>query len=597
MKLMHLIFTSQLLFSALLASPCIRIANKTKHPVYVSFYYSQRPTLVRASTSILLPASNAVRLSPPHTKFAHQRFIACAPRSPLPRKLSSRKTPFLTAPRAIGLGKPSDFTLFKEGARYRLEPTHVWETIERTHVDISHSSHIQEPVRVEQKELSIEEKHTQRMLHAQSHIEKLLPHKPARPLTVAFCSSGGGIRAMSATMGALRGLKDIDFLDTITTMSVLSGSSWALAPWILSGQTCHAYDQALSSRLTQGILPNVKEICKDLERVKKEKALLQQQTSIIDFYGLALSHTLIKPLTPHHATCTLSQLSKCFDYTKHPIPLFTAAARLDNETYSWFTCTPERITSQHNNHSIPLWSLGRSFQHGEPHNRMPEPSLGYMLGIFGSSFSLSLRDVIEKAPDYVGSWATGWLTQGMRSHIENAAWANKKISASSLPNFLYKLPDTPGSDKEFLTLVDGGYKNNIPLEPLLSHHKGALDLIIILDNRRNLSHRITGWHDAVATLQSAGYEIPHLSDKQITTQTCTYAPATKSGMPSLIYLTLSPDETYPVKGFDITKDRRYITPNFYYSKRDYKELSDFTAHAIRQRRDLFVKALTESAQL
>ncbi len=55
--------------------------------------------------------------------------------------------------------------------------------------------------------------------------------------TIAMVCSGGGYRAMLGTIGSLSGLKRIGLLDTVTYISSLSGSTWALGVWMSTGMT------------------------------------------------------------------------------------------------------------------------------------------------------------------------------------------------------------------------------------------------------------------------------------------------------------------------------------------------------------------------
>ena len=45
--------------------------------------------------------------------------------------------------------------------------------------------------------------------------------------TVGVCFSGGGSRALSATMGQLRGLRALGVLDDVLFISSVSGGTWA----------------------------------------------------------------------------------------------------------------------------------------------------------------------------------------------------------------------------------------------------------------------------------------------------------------------------------------------------------------------------------
>jgi len=53
---------------------------------------------------------------------------------------------------------------------------------------------------------------------------------------IAMICSGGGYRAMLCTTGSLCAANKIGLLDATTHLTALSGSTWAIAPWISTGK-------------------------------------------------------------------------------------------------------------------------------------------------------------------------------------------------------------------------------------------------------------------------------------------------------------------------------------------------------------------------
>src|SRR5215468_2178099 len=54
------------------------------------------------------------------------------------------------------------------------------------------------------------------------------------PMTVGIAFSGGGTRAATATVGALRGLRQNGWLDRVQYLTAVSGGSWASVPFTYS---------------------------------------------------------------------------------------------------------------------------------------------------------------------------------------------------------------------------------------------------------------------------------------------------------------------------------------------------------------------------
>lgn len=51
---------------------------------------------------------------------------------------------------------------------------------------------------------------------------------------IGLCLSGGGVRALVASAGFIKGLDDNGCTEIISYISALSGSTWMLAPWMQS---------------------------------------------------------------------------------------------------------------------------------------------------------------------------------------------------------------------------------------------------------------------------------------------------------------------------------------------------------------------------
>ena len=93
--------------------------------------------------------------------------------------------------------------------------------------------------------LSDEEKTAVRVRQEQSvgpAIKHIIGQGGAKRIpTIAVVASGGGVRAMLATLGVLKGLEETGLVNAVTYMCGLSGSTWALAQWI-SSKDPHSMD-------------------------------------------------------------------------------------------------------------------------------------------------------------------------------------------------------------------------------------------------------------------------------------------------------------------------------------------------------------------
>lgn len=201
--------------------------------------------------------------------------------------------------------------------------------------------------------------------------------------------------------------------------------------------------------------------------------------------------------------------------------------------------------------------------------------LGYFLGMFGSAFSVSFRDALERAPDFLGEFANKIISEDLHRSITQADWANKKISPACLPNFAYAYEGAQHNEEQELAIFDGVYKNNLPLLPLLRHHDGELEAIIILDSQRIKANRSKNAQRAWDACGAHGFKLPPLATEEIENNSLIIMK--EPGAPTIIYVTLEPDLSYdPI--FNPTIDPVYATPNFYYPPAAYAKLVGMMYH-------------------
>lgn len=588
------------LTAGFLTPATIRLANTTGSTVYCAFYYQQGSTLTRATQPHVLPSDNALVLPLPSSRLLCTRVVAISNDRSMPEHTTT-KHPFTTSIHRVGLWEPDDFTLYIDNISGNtcLSGTRQWhEHLERWHeyqaylktcaVTEKHATVSAQPLPAHTAYLAA------RARHAQTAQEIILKSSLSRPLRIGMCASGGGIRAMLATLGVLRGLQQIGLLDTITSVSCLSGSTWALLPWITSATSIDEYLADVSSRLAHGLMHHLKEQYRDLSDIKKKKELCGLSMSAIDLYGIGLSYTLLKPLSDAHAHLTLPNTATYLDVAHHPYPLCTAATRhTPQHPYTWLTFSPFQVCQVPEKLYIDAWALNRTFIDGTSTNATPPPLLGYCMGMFGSSFSISVRDALERAPETVKRIAQAVLPTSWYDQLQTAQWANTKITAAYVPNFSYGMKAASNHQHEQLCIVDGGYLSNLPLFPLVASNDEPFDLIIMVDSRRERDHRAQTVFAAYEECRAADYDIAPLKPTDIMRNSITYAPATQAGQTAVLYLTLEPDSSFDAS-FNAITSHHYITPNLFYSPQISTKLADFCSHLVTHNKELFVQALKDA---
>lgn len=267
--------------------------------------------------------------------------------------------------------------------------------------------------------------------------------------TVAFCGSGGGVRACCETLGWLSAADSMELLDTIQYASGLSGSTWALNPWVASKMSPKEYREHLVPVLTHPLTEHIKTMTTkelyDVILTLGRTYYTKKEITVIDLYGTLLSHLFLRtiPNLKNPYQLSLSSLRPLVEAGTYPFILSTAVLGMNEHvlatfghrpTYEFSVCT---FGSFELNSFSPIWSLGRLYNKGTSQPRttaalFPELSflkqaatsyapnlvgnvtrlydtlehieeanyygqevpLGYLMGICGSAFSVDVYDAL-----------------------------------------------------------------------------------------------------------------------------------------------------------------------------------------------------------
>ncbi|MFH1462070.1 MAG: hypothetical protein ABIF12_03935 [bacterium] len=407
-------------------------------------------------------------------------------------------------------------------------------------------------------------------------------------LIISVCSSGGGFRSMLATLGALRGLHDLKLLNSIHYISTISGSSWAVLPWILSDKNIIQFNENLVSQLDKFYcLKNFSKL--DFEKLKSYKIFFLkfyevfisqkkfkqnkgQNLNFIDLYGMFVSMIIFQDLGLNFQDLTLHQLSKKLERGMFPYPIFSATSELNNHKYEWFEFTPHYIGSKEINFFL--------------NSEYFDKNLITLLGILGSSFSGSFKDVLNRMMQLPLPLDFVDFLNKTKNKLESGVWGNKRIGAAYLDNFAYGLNSRIKNVKK-IPVFDGGYISNLPLEPLFNQEV-ASDIIFVIDNAGILP-QTSVLKDTVTQLLKKGIKLPEI-DYEIAKKQSLSIFKGKLGVPTIIYIPLKKDLTYS-KIFDPQLDKFCGTTNFFYSKKQAELLMGLTQHVIHNNKDKILKLL------
>lgn len=424
--------------------------------------------------------------------------------------------------------------------------------------------------------------------------------------TIGICFSGGGYRAMFATLGYLEGLQQIGIVDTATYISGLSGSCWALAPWILSSQpSVDQFAQQFIPKVTvESREGDIAEALKktfasnsifDLLRFMKmiiSKKLYGQAVALVDYFGFTVSNPLLrgyqgKQFFQH----TCSDLARPVEDGAFPLPIFVCNERpVDGAT--WFEFTPYEFGSQNYQFYIPVWSFGRTFKRGRSIDTDPEQSLSYILGICGSGFAYNFIAAVPEVVNRIASLMP-YLLKLKKSPIiqELCAYLRMlkqttstgqylselekyKFGAAPIANPAYKMPFAPLADEQTIQLSDGGqviftvekYKvitHSFASVPLLNRQR-AVDIIIMCDSDR---HGVAGEHLRASVLyaeqqKNSLNQFPPIDYRELNKPVvCAFKDKKDPRKPIILSASCIPDKSYD-NGYDPAQQEYTETLNF-----------------------------------
>jgi len=445
-------------------------------------------------------------------------------------------------------------------------------------------------------------------------------------IRIGFCGSGGGYRAMLSTVGFLVGAQRIGLLDTALYMSALSGSTWALAPWISMNIPINKYKTQLITK-TQGTIgiagtellppPSSSQLAKFLFNLET-KYLFHAPITSVDLWGAMIANKLFEPAENRQDIYISNQRNIIAD-GKHLFPIYTAVNPGDNLTYHWFEFTPFEVGSTSIAAFTPTWAFGRKSLNGKAlsydtvvgDQYAPEQTLGYYLGIFGSAFTVNLDEILGmmkqaedvKDQDYQSMELKVSVIEEVVKTVAGIKDLKKsRISPAKLFNYTYGLESSPIKAEKQLTLVDAGLAFNLPTPPLLRPER-ALDVIFIFDSSSDIG--MAGeLKKAEKYALDNNLPFPPIDYNQAKTKAISiFRDSTNPKVPTIIYMPLIKDDSLPgikndhrFASFDPKKcvEKDYCgTFNFKYEPDEFELLTLLTETNIADNEELIKKTFKD----
>ncbi|HLB94119.1 MAG TPA: hypothetical protein VJJ81_02635 [Candidatus Babeliales bacterium] len=408
---------------------------------------------------------------------------------------------------------------------------------------------------------------------------------------IGIVASGGGYRAMIATLGFLMGLEKIGVLDSTLYMSALSGSTWMLAPWNslnLSLTDLNAYlrNYSYNAQSTIDMITDQTQIQKIANNITR-KELFNNPVSSVDLYGALIANKLFGSL-PNRQNIYLADQAAIINDGTRIFPIYTAVEPVAKDQYRWYEFTPFTFGSADLNKYIDIWAMGRIFQNGQAKKLAtidgeqygPDMPLGFILGICGSAYTVSLDEMIalmEKAPlDAPQRLALAAL----KSHAEFEGAGHMRVYPALIPNFMSGISGSSLTSAKEIKLVDAGLDSNLPFMPLVGPHR-KLDILIALDasNPINAGEAL---RISERRAHERGYKFPKIDYSNLNQRSFTVFADADPETPMVVYIPLIRDATLPgladnpvLNKFDpqvCANESFCSTFNFKYSPEQFEQL-------------------------
>lgn len=386
-------------------------------------------------------------------------------------------------------------------------------------------------------DLCMEEKEfkRRRKIHTTRALAKYLeiPHNEIHPEdvpTIAFCSSGGGLRAMIAGCGSYMSAKEAGLFDCATYMAGVSGSCWLQTLYYstISNQKHQKIINHLIHRLDTHIA-SPPEALKLLTSAPTNKFLLSgfveklkgdsnADFGAVDIYGLLLATRLLVPrgeLEVDDRNLKISNQRAYIANGENPLPIYTAVRHeipkqeqelssdaaqekaKQEDWFQWFEFTPYELFCEELEAGIPSWGIGRRYHNGssisgEKGLHLPEYRIPTLMGIWGSAFCATLAHYYDEIrPVVKGITGLGGVDDMITERSEDLIKLHP-INPASIPNYVLGLDGRLAStcpksivSAEHLQLADAGMSNNLPLYPLLRAGR-EVDILIAFDSSKDV---------------------------------------------------------------------------------------------------------------
>lgn len=503
MKRFHIYSYLILVIVGSIWADAITVYNKSLRDIYVAIYYQEVPYYIgmpanakRVTSITCLESNTSINLERPERKWGYDRELVF---SEYPEVLADN----LSAgdlekyhSKNIGTLQGSTFYIGDDEGDLYAYTSVEWHAIqvplEYAHNQlldmvpaIKNNPYKNTTARIRKGNELCRQERSHRFLRLQKvkesleelHIQPVSGHIP----TISVVCSGGGYRAMLYTLGALRALEQTKFLNTISYLVGLSGSTWAIGSWLSSGKSIDEYHEWVINNITFDMKTIDSEDITLIGEVLLNKYCSGQPLGIVDIYGACVANDLFDCFSNDKDRVYLSEQSKRIEDGSLPFPIYTAiSGETSHSEYLWYEFSPYEVGGAWLGYYVPTWSFGRKFKNGFSVSNAPEQPLGTLLGTFGLAVGITIKRLLKETniADKVKMPLTKKLIDMIIEHYGD----DRPISAEYF-NMTYGINNAPFNNLKIAHLVDAGINFNLPYPPISGlRSERRSDIIIFVDS-------------------------------------------------------------------------------------------------------------------
>uniref|UniRef100_A0A8C0GI17 Phospholipase A2 n=1 Tax=Chelonoidis abingdonii TaxID=106734 RepID=A0A8C0GI17_CHEAB len=215
---------------------------------------------------------------------------------------------------------------------------------------------------------------------------------------VAFMTTGGGTRAMTAMYAHLLSIQKLNVLDCISYISGLSGTTWTMSNLYEDPDWSQKDMEASVSDARKHVIKNKFLACFSVDRLKYYVKELQQRKQeghkicFTDLWGLIIEAMLHDGEDQHK----LTDQQQALTHGQNPLPIYlvlNVKDKISNQDFrEWMEFTPYEVGLLKYGAFIRAENFGSEFFMGRLMKKLPESRICFLEGIWSSVFSLNLMD-------------------------------------------------------------------------------------------------------------------------------------------------------------------------------------------------------------